>query len=131
MNFGFQNLLVAEKIAEAESGGRAEWQLREDLIYQSELVGLVIVPAGYETDFASVPRAPLVYWLFGDTAQASAVVHDFLCGEWYPTRRITWRAAADVFYEAMVHEGVPGWRRWLMRMAVVGADPENKWEQPV
>jgi len=131
MNLGFQNSLVAEKIAEAESGGRSEWRLREALIYQSELIGLVIVPAGYETDFASVPRAPLAYWLFGDTAQASAVVHDFLCGEWYPTRRISWRSAADVFYEAMGYEGVPGWRRYLMRMAVVGADPANKWEQPI
>jgi len=50
---------------------------------------------------------------------------------WITAGYISWRAAADVFYEAMGHEGVPGWRRYLMRMAVIGADPANKWEQPV
>jgi len=131
MDFGFQNHLVAEKIAEANSGGRAEWRLREDLIYQSELVGLIIVPSGYETDFASVPRLPLVYWLTGDTAHASAVVHDYLCSVWYPGDSISWRGAANVFEEAMKCEGVPTWRRWLMLNGVLGADPDKQWEQPV
>jgi hypothetical protein len=128
MNYGFQNNLVAEKIAEANSGGRAEWRLREDLIYQSELVGLIIVPAGYETDFASVPRLPLAYWLTGDTAHASAVVHDYLCSVRFTRGDITWRAAAEVFDEAMKCEGVPAWRRWLMVNGVMGADPANKTE---
>jgi hypothetical protein len=131
MNFGFQNHLVAEKIGEAGSTGRAEWRLREDLIYQSELIGLLIVPAGYETDFASVPRAPLVYWLTGDTAHASAVVHDYLCSVLYPLGSITWRGAADVFREAMISEGTPAWRRWIMYEAVVGADPANQWKEPI
>jgi hypothetical protein len=127
---GFQSSLVAEKVDEAESLGRAEWRLRDPLIFESALIGLLIVPAGFVCDFASVPRLPLAFMLAGDTAHASAVVHDYLCRVWIPRGDITWREAADVFDEAMKSEGVPGWRRMLMRLAVTGADPENKWEQP-
>ncbi len=78
--------------------------------------GIVEVPAGFVTDFASVPRLPLVFLLTGDTAHAPAVVHDWL----YRTQT-TSRAFADaVFREAM---GVgpraePAWRRWIMWAAL-------------
>lgn len=126
MSYGFLTDLVVEKLSEGDSNGRATWMLREALEYRSQLIGMVIVPAGFTTDFASVPRAPLAYWLTGDTAHGSAVVHDYLCRVLVPLGRITWSRAADVFGEAMKHEGVPAWRRWLMRMAVVGADPANR-----
>ena len=128
MSYGFQNRLVAEKIDEAESNGRAEWRLAQDLVYVSESIGNVIIPRGFTTDMASVPRLPLAYWLAGDTAHASAVVHDYLVRTWYPLRRIGWGGAADVFDEAMRHEGVPGWRRWLMVRAVKAANPSNRFE---
>lgn len=123
---GFLTELVAEKITEANSHGRAKWRLRQDLAYHSELYGMILVPMGFETDFASVPRAPLAFWLTGDTAHKSATVHDYLVRVHYPQAKISWRLAADVFGEAMKHEGVKGWRRWLMRNAVIGADPANK-----
>ena len=56
MSYGFQNRLVAEKIDEAESNGRAEWRLAQDLVYVSESIGNVIIPRGFTTDMASVPR---------------------------------------------------------------------------
>jgi hypothetical protein len=124
--FGFLTELVAEKVKEPGSTGRAKWRLRQDLGYNSQIYGLIIVPMGFETDFASVPRVPLAYWLTGDTAHKSAVIHDYLCRIHYPQAKISWRLAADVFGEAMKHEGVKGWRRWLMRNAVIGADPANK-----
>jgi len=68
-----------------------------------------------------VPRVPLAYWLTGDTAHASAVVHDYLCKQAKTTE--DWQRAADVFEEAMKAEQVPGWRRGLMANAVRGADP--------
>jgi hypothetical protein len=116
--YGFQTQLDARKIKEPGDAGRARWKLDEPLEYYSETFGPISVPAGFETDFASVPRLPLAYWLTGDTAHASAVVHDYLCRHWYTACRITWAEAAKVFREAMAHEGVPLWRRNLMYFAV-------------
>lgn len=124
----FRTQLSAVKIAEAGSHGRAMWRLLDPLKFRSDLIGLIEVPAGFETDFASVPRAPLAFWLTGDTAHASAVVHDYLCRVWYPACRISWAVAADVFGEAMRAEGVPAWRRALMRWAVRQADPARATE---
>ena len=96
--------------------GGAGWALQQPLVYRSALpgVGEIVVPAGFVTDFASVPRWPLTFLLAGDTAHAPAVVHDFL----YGTRRVR-RATADlVFLEAMVLTGVPRWRRAAMWVAV-------------
>lgn len=36
------------------------------------------VPSGFITDFASVPRIPLAFWLFGNLGHRAAVVHDWL-----------------------------------------------------
>lgn len=95
-----------------ESGA---WRLREELCYSSESLGAIVtVPEGFETDFASVPRLPVVYLLAGDTAHRPAVVHDFLYAEGVVTR-----AQADqVLLEAMEVTGVPYWRRYSMYWAV-------------
>lgn len=115
---GFLTELTATKVKEAHSTGRARWKLLCELAYNSKIHGLIIVPTGYVTDFASVPRLPGAYWLTGDTAHASAVVHDYLCSVEYVAKRITWSKAADVFEEAMRHEKVPAWRRKLMAWGV-------------
>ncbi len=88
-----------------------QWMLTAELIFVSEVLGrLVVVPAGFITDFASVPRLPFAYWVAGDTAHDAAVVHDFL----YKSGGTT-RAQADaVFREAMAVIGEPWWRRNLM-----------------
>lgn len=54
------------------------WFLLEPLVYDSEILGLVIVPSGFTTDFASVPRVPFIYWLYGDRAHRESVIHDYL-----------------------------------------------------
>ena len=115
---GFLTDLNVTKVKEAHSGGRARWRLRTELAYNSQIHGLIIVPAGYVTDFASVPRLPFAYWLTGDTAHASAVVHDYLCSVEYQLCKISWARAAAVFREAMKHEKVPAWRRTMMYWAV-------------
>jgi hypothetical protein len=56
----------------------AKWKLTDPLIYDSKTVGKIIVPEGYVTDFASVPRVPIAYLLTGGLAHAAAVVHDYL-----------------------------------------------------
>lgn len=94
------------------------WQLLASLTYASQRAKMTItVPPGFITDFASVPRLPFAYWLTGNTAQAPAVIHDYL----YRMHSVT-RAWADaIFYEAMAEEGDPLWRRWLMWLAVRAA----------
>ena len=84
------------------------------LIYESDLIGLVEVPAGFSTDFASVPRLPVAYMLTGDTAHEAAVVHDFL----YSTKRVSRSKADAVFLEAMETLGMSWWRRRLMWLGV-------------
>jgi hypothetical protein len=88
-----------------------KWRLGKPLSYSSEVARRVItVPAGFETDLASVPRLPLVYWLCGGRANKPAVVHDFLY-----TKGIVPREMADaVFLEAMRTVGVPIIYRRLM-----------------
>jgi len=92
-----------------------KWRLTAPLIYQSDVAGQTfVVPAGYVTDYASVPRAPLVYWLCGDTSTLASVVHDWL----YTTHPVT-RAVADaVLKEASLLTGVPKWRANLMYLGV-------------
>jgi len=105
------------KLSEPSGLGRARWRTQSELTYLDQHGRAWTVPAGYVTDFASVPRLPLAYWWTGDTAHMSAVLHDYLCTDWYP-EGITWREAADLFREAMEAEGVPAWRRWMMYWAV-------------
>lgn len=99
-----------------ELQGDGRWVLRRPLAYRSFLLGLVTVPAGFDTDFASVPRVPVVFWLTGDTAKEAAVVHDWL----YRTQKVTRKMADQVLAEAATC-GIPPeprWRRWLLYAGV-------------
>lgn len=96
---------------------RGKWVLHEQLRYLSTKTrGLIVVPAGFETDGASVPR---VFWnvlppLEGDYA-AAAVLHDYL----YREPGNLSRADSDaVFREAMGVLGVGWLTRWTMWSAV-------------
>lgn len=116
----FITKLVAAKHREPKSiFGRAEWKVQVPLIYASDVADdTFIVPAGFVTDFASVPRISIAYAVAGDTGHASAVVHDYLCRKkGYP------RSLADlVFKEALEVEGTPWWRRAIMYSGVrIGA----------
>jgi hypothetical protein len=85
------------------------------LAFSSKLLDrLVIVPEGYVTDFASVPRAPFTYWLFGGIGDEAAVVHDFA----YETGFVPREVADDLYLEALEACGVPTWRRRSMWAAV-------------
>ena len=87
------------------------WTLRRDLVYASvEGKKIYRVPKGFNTDFASVPRLPVVYVMTGNTAHQAAVVHD-----WLYRKGIEDRTLCDaIFYEAMIATGVPRWRAWAM-----------------
>ncbi len=84
-----------------------------------EVEEILMVPEGFVTDLASVPRLPFMFWLLGDRAHRSAVLHDYL----YRLRRN--REFADaVFYAAMRAEKLNGVQRGLMWLGVrVGGWP--------
>ena len=106
------NRFITKLDVELVSKGR--WRLLLPLAYRSDIAGLIVVPTGFVTDFASVPRLPLAYLLTGDTAHAAAVVHDYL----YETGTGTKAVADRVFLEAMEEIGEERWRRTLMYWAV-------------
>lgn len=58
--------------------GSGYYKLLSPLIYESKNVGLIIVPAGFKTNFASVRRVPLVYMIFGGRGNKEATIHDWL-----------------------------------------------------
>jgi len=98
--------------------------LREPFSYYTDLlpVTLIDVPAGYRTDFASIPR---FFWRvlppFGRYGKA-AVIHDWLCDiEPKICDHIT---AVDVFDEAMAALGVGQKTRWIMGKAVQWFGPK-------
>lgn len=89
--------------------------LIDALVYYSAVADrTIVVPAGFETDFASVPRLPLAFWLFGGLADEAAVVHDFI----YSRRMFPREKCDEVFSEAMKACGLAGWRRGPMWFGV-------------
>ena len=96
--------------------------LDRDLCYESDIAGKVIVPAGFASDGASVPR---FLWSmfppFGKYLEA-AIVHDWFC----VTHAVDSITAAKVFREAMEVCGVGKWRRTKMYWAVRTFGPRFK-----
>jgi len=89
------------------------WAVVEPLVYRGDRDRFV-VPAGFRTDFASVPR--LVTWLiprYGAYTLA-AILHDWLCGEGIDSGAVTARQADGIFRRVMRESGVPVLRRWIM-----------------
>jgi hypothetical protein len=112
-------------VDDTANSGRGIWRVEKDFVYQSDLLGRAItIEAGFLTDFASVPRVPFAYWLFGDSAHKAAVIHDWLfhhheiCDE---------HTANRVLLEAMDVEHIPEWRRIAIYEGVqIGG--ESSWE---
>ncbi len=99
------------------TGHGAQWELLDDFVVLIEddatipAPGLrtIVVPGGFATDLASVPRLPAAYLLFAGRARRSAILHDWLYEQRYP------RAWADaVFRAAMGEEHVGPLARWAM-----------------
>lgn len=91
------------------------WRTCRPLVYWTEgIIGDRVeyeVPAGFRTDFASVPR-----WLWSifppadPKYVAAAVLHDWLCSR----KEFTYKFSDDLFFEAMGVLKTPIWKRWVM-----------------
>ncbi len=79
---------------------RPIWRLTQPLLYLNTSHGLIAVPAGFHTDFCSVPRHPsFVYGLFGDRLHRVGVLHDYaFCIDSIP--QFTFEEANNLFLEA-------------------------------
>ncbi len=106
---------VFPKPLDAKFLGDNQWNLNEPFEYINPPIE-IIVPAGFTTDGASIPR--IVWTIIGSPwsgryARAS-VVHDYL----YQTMQFTRYQTDLIFYQAMGILGVPRWKRSLMHFSV-------------
>jgi hypothetical protein len=87
------------------------------LSFWSNVVGAQIdVPAGFISDFASVPRVPIVFEMFGGDIgdDPAAALHDYL----YSTRKYPRETCDAIFKEALRACGVSAWRAYAMWLGV-------------
>ena len=100
------------------------WRLHEGFTYRCktprdwEDTLIIVVPAGFVTDFASVPKIfQNILPAWGKYGKA-AVVHDYLYQFGYINEWMTRRMADDIFYGAMLVSGTKPWKAKVMYWAV-------------
>lgn len=88
-----------------DTGDGAHFMLLSPLVYTSRTGRIITVPAGFVTDFASIPR--LLWWRYPRSGpwNRAAVVHDYL----YVENGMERVEADSIFKEALEVCGV-GWR---------------------
>ena len=90
-------------------------RLKEPYIRYSEVMGEFIeVPAGFNSDYASVPRLPLVWFILGNRGHKEAVIHDYL----YAHQPVDRKTADKVFLEHLADAGMWWHRRYMMYFGV-------------
>jgi hypothetical protein len=98
--------------------GRQLYELHAAVHYHSDVLGgVVVVPQGYVTDLASVPKLPLTWLMAGGTGSEAAVIHDWLyTARAFDGKPIERSVADKVFREAIAASEdtkAPGWLMWL------------------
>ncbi|QEY15479.1 DUF1353 domain-containing protein [Cellvibrio sp. KY-GH-1] len=95
----------------------SQWLTTKVIRYESDVAGRVIeIPAGFETDLASIPRSFTALIPVNGKHRNAAIVHDYLY-----VAKPDWcnRSMADsIFLEAMEVLGEVRWRRMAMYSAV-------------
>ena len=99
---------------QVESQGKF-WKLLSPLVFDSDKHGEIVVPVNFLTDFASVPRIPFIYAVFGNTSYSAATIHDYL---YSGLHQISREDADAVFLEAMESRKQSKWHRKVMWKAV-------------
>ena len=94
-----------------------KWVLEGELVYRSDLwPSTIVVPKGFVTDLASIPRIFRSIIPQNGKHRAPAVVHDYLCRG---HEKFMPRSLADkIFLEAMKLEEVSFLKRWAMYVFV-------------
>jgi hypothetical protein len=109
--------LSHEELTAARSSAQL-YQLVDDFIFDSEIVGRVTVPAGFVTDFASVPTASK--WFVDDDSPQilfASVIHDHLYSP-HASVDCTRSQADAVLAEGMALCGASYFQRKVILLAV-------------
>jgi len=122
----FHTKLHVQLEDDLENGGAGEWCLMAPLIYEANDGTIYTVPTGFSCDFASVPRIPVIYALYGNRAHRPAVLHDYLLY----SKEVTRRVADDLFYEAMLSIGMSERHANAMHLAVRSYSAALELESP-
>lgn len=110
----FVSDLDSRLIDDLANDGRGSHKLLAPLIFIDKEGIEYVVPTGYITDFASVPRVPIAFLLDGGTAHRPSTLHDYLI-----TSHLVSRERADeLFREAMESLNMPPSRVRRMYNAV-------------
>lgn len=97
-----------------EQIGKWNHNLLNTLVLEDEKVGVVMVPVGFKTDFASIRILHniflfVLYSLVAGYGNYSATVHDYL----YAETKLPRDVCDGVLYRALRAEGIAKWRAWL------------------
>lgn len=119
------------KGARLSTSGVKSFVLEDDLCYEGSDQGWT-VPAGFETDFATVPR--VIQWLIPTYGKytLAAILHDYFCVELSTALKqqrepfITSSDTDGVFRRVMRELGVPFAQRWLIWTGVRWGALANK-----
>lgn len=115
---GFINELNLIELGESlNNSNKIIYELNEDLIFiYNDLE--IIIPKGFQTDLASVPRIPFIYDIWGDRAYREAVLHDYLYRK--DSIPIVSKDIADyIFKQAMISRKQPFYIYYPMYLGVV------------
>lgn len=99
------------------------WELTREVQYERN-VYLHTVPAGFQTDLASIPR--LLRWRFtvNGKSRRAAVLHDYLYSIKYATREV----CDQIFKSALRDCGMGKYNAWVMYMGVrAGGWTRGRW----
>ena len=111
-----RNSFLTPLVVEVMPSGK-RFRLYNSFTYHVARAGVNIrVPAGFETDFASIPRIFRIIIPKLGRYNKAAVIHDYI----YQSDRLqlSRKQADQVFLDAMADLGVPKWKRTLMYWAV-------------
>lgn len=107
-----------EPIVKALQDGES-WELVDDFVVNLKSGQTVFVPAGFQFDFASIPR--IAWTIVGSPATGKhrygAIAHD------WAVYMIDWDEAAEIFLEVMEASGTNWFKRMTMYWAVRAHKP--------
>jgi len=103
---GFLNKVLYDELGTC--GGKSIYRIVGALLFRCPDGSVIEVPDSFQTDFASVPRLPFIYTMWGDRAHREAVLHDFVyC---YDSNPILLRSEADSLFKiAMISRNQPSY----------------------
>ena len=91
------------------------YKVMAPLVYQSDVAGrTIVVPEGFFTDLASIPRLPFVYRELNGAADLPGVVHDYV----YSSGILTRNLADKLLREACLLVGVSPVKAWMIYTGV-------------